>query len=170
MNLQEAIAAALEFEKKVRDHYLRGATEIADPRGRRVFATLGKEEQGHVDYLEHCLARWKKTGKVPDVPLETVLPKGVKWIEQEKEKLSARKDERVATRAELTALETALQYERESDAFYRKLVSELPREDQPLFDKFIRIEDAHLALVQAQLEAVQGRGFWFDISEFIQDG
>ena len=170
MNLQEAIAAALEFEKKVRDHYLRGAAEIADPKGRRVFATLGKEEQGHVDYLDRCLAQWRKTGKVPDVPLESVLPEGVQWIEEAKAKLSVRKDKRVATKAELAALETALQYEQESDAFYRKLVSELPRQDQPLFDKFLRIEDGHLALVQAQLDAVRGRGFWFDLSEFIQDG
>jgi rubrerythrin len=170
VNLQEAIAVALEFEKKVRDHYLRGAREIADAKGRRVFAALGKEEQAHVDYLERCLAQWKKTGKVPNVPLGSVLPRGVKWIEEEKERLSARKDKRVATKTELDALKVALQYEKEGDAFYRKLVSELPKRDQPLFDKFLRIEDGHLALVQAQLDAVQGRGFWFDIAEFIQDG
>jgi rubrerythrin len=170
VNLQEAIAVALEFEKKVRDHYLRGAREIADAKGRRVFAALGKEEQAHVDYLERCLAQWKKTGKVPNVPLGSVLPVGVKWIEEEKERLSARKDKRVATKTELDALKVALQYEKEGDAFYRKLVSELPKKDQPLFDKFLRIEDGHLALVQAQLDAVQGRGFWFDIAEFIQDG
>lgn len=170
MNLQEAIVVALEFERKVRDHYLRGATDIVDSKGRRVFATLGKEEQRHVDYLDRCLAQWKKTGKVPDVPLESVFPKGVKWIEEETEKLSGRKDKRVATKTELDALRTALQYEKEADAFYRKLIPELRKEDQPLFDKFLRIEDGHLALVQAQLEVVQGRGFWFDISAFIQDG
>jgi len=170
VNLQEAIAVALEFERKVRDHYLRGASDIADPGGRRVFATLGKEEQRHVDYLDRCLAEWKRTGKVPDVPLESILPEGVKWIEEEKGKLSRRKDRRVATKTELDALRTALQHEQEADAFYRKLVVELRKEDRPLFDKFLRIEDGHLALVQAQLEAVQGRGFWFDLSAFIQDG
>lgn len=170
MNLQEAIAAALEFEKKVRDHYLRGADEIADPVGRRVFATLGKEEQGHVEYLEHCLARWKATGKVPDVPLKSVLPEGVKWIAEEQKKLSRRDGERVATSTELDALRTALRDEKEADAFYHELVSQLPHEDRPLFEKFLRIEDGHLALVQAQFDAVHGRGFWFDISAFIQDG
>ncbi|HEY6006213.1 MAG TPA: ferritin family protein [Anaeromyxobacter sp.] len=173
MNLQEAIVVALDFEKKVRDHYLRGAEDIADPKGRRVFATLAKEEQRHVDYLDRCLAEWRKNGKVPDLPLKSVLPDGVKWIEEEKKKLAAlaaRKGERAATETELTALKTAVRYERESDTFYRELVSELPRGDQRLFDKFLRIEDGHLALVQAQLDAVQGRGFWFDISEFIQDG
>jgi len=94
----------------------------------------------------------------------------VKWIEEEKKKLSARAGERVAAKTELDALRTALRYEKEGDALYHKLVSELPEEDQRLFDKFIGIEDRHLALVQAQLDAVQGRGFWFDISEFIQEG
>lgn len=170
MNLQQAIVVALDFEKKVRDHYLRGATDIADSQGRRVFATLGKEEQRHVDYLDRCIAEWKKTGKVPSVPLKSVLPEGVRWIEEEKKKLFTRKDERVATKTDLDALKTALQYEKEADAFYHKLVSELPKGEQPLFDNFLGIEDGHLALLQAQLDAVQGKGFWFDISEFIQDG
>jgi rubrerythrin len=170
VNLQEAIVVALEFERKVRDHYLRGAKDISDPQGQRVFATLGREEQRHVDYLDRCLAQWKETGKVPIVPLKSVFPEGVKWIEEEKKKLSARAGERVATKTELDALRTALRYEKEGDAFYHKLVSELPEEDQRLFHKFIGIEDRHLALVQAQLDAVQGRGFWFDISEFIQEG
>ena len=170
MNLQQAILVAIEFEKKVRDHYLRGAEYIADPRGRRVFATLASEERRHVDYLERCLAQWKQAGRVPDVPLKSVLPDGVKWIEEAKKALEVRKDERVATETELVALRTALQYEKETDGFYHGLVSELSKEDRTLFDKFLRTEDGHLALVQAQFDAVQGRGLWFDISEFIQDG
>jgi rubrerythrin len=170
VNLQEAIVVALDFEKKVRDHYLRGAQDIVDPRGRRVFATLGKEEQGHVDYLERCLAQWRKTGKVPDLPLKSVLPAGAKWIEEEKQKLAALGDARVATKTELDALTTAVEYEREADTFYRKLVSELPKQEQSLFQKFLGIEDGHLALVQAQFDAVMDRGLWFDISAFIGDG
>ncbi len=37
---------------------------------------------------------------------------------------------------------------------------------QVLFSKFLEIEDGHLAIVQAQLDSVQGMGFWFDIAEF----
>lgn len=166
MTLQEAIVIALDFEKKVRDHYLRGAKEIADPMGRRVFSLLGKEEQGHVDYLEHCLAQWKKSGKVANVPLKSVLPPGVKWIDEEKKRLAARKEKRVASKTEVEALRTALGYEKEAADFYHKLVAELPRADQSLFDKFLGIEDGHLTLVQAQLDSVQGLGFWFDVAEF----
>jgi rubrerythrin len=165
MKLQEAVTVAIDFEKKVRDHYLRGAKEIPDPQGRKVFATLGKEEQGHVDYLEHCLAHWKKTGKVPDAPLRSILPRGSKWIAAELKKLDG-KGKRVATKTELDALRLALQHEREADAFYHKLVAALPPGDQTLFSKFLEIEDGHLAIVQAQLDSVQGMGFWFDVAEF----
>jgi len=165
MKLQDAIAVAIDFEKKVRDHYLRGAKDIPEPQGRKVFTLLGKEEQGHVDYLEHCLAEWKKTGKVPNVPLKSVLPKGSKWIEAERKKLSGQ-GKRVATKTELDALKLALQHEKDADAFYHKLVGELPKEDQGLFSKFLEIEDGHLAIVQAQLDSVQGMGFWFDVAEF----
>ncbi len=165
MKLQDAIAVAIDFEKKVRDHYLRGAKEIPEPQGRKVFALLGKEEQGHVDYLEHCLAQWKKTGKVPNVPLKSVLPRGSKWIEGERKKLAGQA-KRVATKTELDALKLALQHEKDADGFYHKLVAELPAEERSLFAKFLEIEDGHLAIVQAQLDSVQGMGFWFDVAEF----
>jgi rubrerythrin len=165
VNLKEAIVVAIDFEKKVRDHYLRGAKDIPEPMGRKVFATLGKEEQGHVEYLEHCLAEWKKSGKIPKLPLKSILPGGAKWIEAERKKLAG-KGKRTASKTELDALKVALQHEREADAFYHKLVSELPEQERPLFDKFLGIEDGHLALVQAQLDSVQGMGFWFDVAEF----
>jgi rubrerythrin len=165
MKLQDAIGIAIDFEKKVRDHYLRGAKDIPDPLGRKVFTTLGREEQGHVEYLEHCLAEWKKTGKVPAAPLRSILPKGAKWIDAERKKLAG-KGKREASKTELDALKVALQHEKEADAFYHKLVAELPREEQTLFSKFLEIEDGHLAIVQAQLDSVQGMGFWFDVAEF----
>ncbi len=166
MNLQEAIGVALDFERKVRDHYRRGAKAIEDPQGRKLFETLAVEEQGHVDYLQFCLDDWKKTGKVPDRALKSVLPKDMKWIDGARKKLQGRPDRRVATADELNALKTALQYEKDADAFYHRLVQQLPREDQGLFEKFLRIEDGHVTLVQAQLDSLLGTGFWFDWMEF----
>jgi rubrerythrin len=165
MKLQDAIAVAIDFEQKVRDHYLKGAKDIPDPQGRKVFALLGKEEQGHVDYLQHSLAQWKKTGQVPNTPLKTILPKGSKWIEAERKKLAG-SGKRAPSKTELDALKVALQHEKEADTFYHKLVGELPKAEQALFAKFLEIEDSHLAIVQAQLDSVQGMGFWFDVAEF----
>ncbi len=166
MNLTEAIGVALDFERKVRDHYYRFAKVIEDAQGRRVFETLGTEEQGHVDYLERCLADWKKTAKVPARPLKSILPKGSKWIAAERKKIEGRPGKRIATVNELDALKTALKYEQDAGAFYHKLVKELPQDQQPLFQQFLGIEEGHLAIVQAQLDSVTGSGFWFDVMEF----
>ena len=166
MNLAEAIAMALDFERKVRDHYQRNGKAMSDPVGRNAFAVLAKEEQGHVDYLEHCLSEWKKTGKVPAVSMKSVLPQGVKWIEVARKRFSGRAETRIATASEIDALKVALQYEKDADAFYRRLVRDLPEGQQDLFAKFLSIEDGHLELVQAQLDSVVGTGFWFDVMEF----
>ena len=166
MKLGDAIGVALGFERKVRDHYQRSAEGIEDPLGRRVFQTLAAEEQGHVDYLEHCLVEWKETGRVPDRPLKTVLPRGSKWIEAARKKLQGRPDRRAAAAGELEALKTALQHEKEADAFYHRLVTQLPPDEQGLFEKFLGIEDGHVTLVQAELDCLLGTGFWFDVMEF----
>lgn len=166
MRLDEAIGVALEFERKVRDHYYREGKVIQDAAGRRAFETLATEEQGHVDYLERCLSEWLKTGKVGDVPMKSVLPRGQQWIAEARKKLEGRPGKRVAAANEVDALKIAVQYEKDADAFYRKLVSGLAEKERALFSKFIDIEDGHLDLVQAQLDSVLGSGFWFDVMEF----
>ena len=69
MKINEALKVAIGYENRVRDHYKNGAAQILDPKGKKVFETLGKEEQGHVDYLESRLDEWTKHGRVESVPL-----------------------------------------------------------------------------------------------------
>ena len=166
MTLDQAISTALDFEVKVRDHYLNSAKVLEDEKGKKLFELLGKEEEGHVAYLNHCLSEWKKSGKVSPKPLTSLLPKGVAWIDEAKKKLAKRPGRRTATGTELECVKLALAYENEASAFYRTLASGLPENERDLFVPFLGIEDGHLALVQAQLDAVQGLGFWFDTMEF----
>ena len=166
MTLQEAITTALDYEVKVRDHYVKGAKVLEDPKGKALFELLSREEQGHVDYLEHCLAEWKKTGKLTSDPVKTLLPKGIAWIDEAKKKLQKRPGKRVASATELESVKLALQYEKEASGFYRTLVATLHEKERDLFATFLTIEDGHVALVAAQLDAVQGLGFWFDTMEF----
>lgn len=170
MNLQEAIKIALEYENKVRDHYAKGAKAIQDAQGRKVFETLAKEEQGHVDYLQFCLDQWTKTGKVNITELKTVLPKGTEWIVTARKRLEKNPSKRVASANELELLKLALQMEVETSGFYRDLVGKLASADQALFAKFLDIEEGHVAIVQAELDSVQGLGYWFDVQEFALEG
>lgn len=166
MNLQEALNVALDYEHKVRDHYAKGAKTIEDPQGKKVFETLAREEQGHVDYLQHCLKQWTEQGKVDPKELKPVVAPGLAWLEEAKSALAGKHESRVATANEIELLKVAFDLETSTSAFYRDLVGKLPPSDRPLFDKFLEIEEGHVAIVQAELDAVQGMGFWFDVMEF----
>jgi rubrerythrin len=166
MNLQEALAVALDYEHKVRDHYAKGSKTIDNPQGKKVFETLAREEQGHVDYLKRCLQQWSEQGKVDPTEIKPVVAPGLDWVEKAKAELKNNPDKRVASAHELELLKIALQLEMTTSAFYRELVGKLPAADGALFSKFLEIEEGHVTIVQAELDAVQGLGFWFDVMEF----
>jgi hypothetical protein len=46
----------------------------------------------------------------------------------------------------------------------------LPPEGRPLFERFVEIENGHLAIVQAEMDVVSGLGYWFDMREFNIEG
>lgn len=166
MNLQEALNVALDYEHKVRDHYAKGAETIDNPQGKKVFETLAREEQGHVDYLQHCLDQWTKEGKVDPGEIKPVVAPGLAWVEKAKAELQKNPAKRTASENEVSLLKVALELELKTSSFYRDLVGKLPEGDRALFDKFLEIEEGHVAIVQAELDAVQGMGFWFDVMEF----
>ncbi|MGZ5514901.1 MAG: hypothetical protein ACXW2O_07355, partial [Candidatus Aminicenantales bacterium] len=53
----------------------------------------------------------------------------------------------------------------ETSAFYGRVVKELPPEGKTLFERFVEIEHGHQDIVQAEMNAVAGNGYWFDIPE-----
>lgn len=163
MTLEEAIKTAINYETKVRDVYLDNVNSIVDETGRRVFEVLGKEEQGHVDYLESRLAEWRKTGEVSLAELKSVVP-AKNIIEAGVKKL----DYHMAARdygTEREMLTKALAMERETSAFYRRMVDELGN-DGVLFARFLEIEEGHEAIVQAELDYLNRSGTFFDFQEF----
>lgn len=166
MDLQQALNVALDYERKVRDHYATGAKLITDPHGRRVFEILAKEEQGHVDYLEHCLAQWGSSGVVPEMQLTPVVQPSSEWIEEAKRDLVQREQPRDANATELQLVKDALKLEIATSEFYEKLLKDIQAEHRPLFEKFLHLERGHVQIVQAELDSLQGTGFWFDVAEF----
>lgn len=170
MNLQEALNVALDYEHKVRDHYAKGSKTIENPQGKKVFETLAREEQGHVDYLKNCLKQWTEQGKVEPGDLTPVLAPGLDWLDKAKAELKNKAEKRVATANEVELLKVALELELKTSGFYRELVGSLPEGERVLFDKFLEIEEGHVTIVQAELDAVQGMGFWFDVMEFSLEG
>ena len=159
-----AIRTALEYERRVRGVYADAVARATDETGKKVFEVLAEEEQGHIDYLEERLARLQETGSVEAGGLETKIP-SKKAIEAGVRALGD-KLEGADHGAEVELLRKALTVEEETSAFYRRMVEELPPEGQAFFRPFLAIEEGHVAVVQAEIDAVSGMGFWFDFQEF----
>ncbi len=167
MTLEEAIVSALDFEKKVRDHYSFAAQNGKDPAGKKFFALLAREEQGHVDYLEERLREFRSSGKVGGSELPTVIPKS-DWTIEGSEKLEASAAKRDYS-GDVERLFTALKLEDEATEHYKKLVAALGPEGKALFQRFLDIEEGHTALVQAEVDVATRTGFFYDFQEFNQE-
>jgi rubrerythrin len=164
MNLEEAIKTSLEYENNVADVYKKYADKFSSEVGKKIFKTLGKEEEDHVAYLESKLEQWQKTGKVTVDNLKTTVP-NVEDIKKNVKKLKkVAKQEGVDN--EIEYFEKALEMEIKTSNFYKQLVKDLPAEDKELFVQFIEIEEGHEAIVRAEIDNARGLGFWFDYQEF----
>ncbi len=164
MTVEEAIISALDYERKVRDYYVLAARSIDDPKGKEVFGALADEEQGHVDYLESRLEHWRENGSLDTIELTTTFPSR-QWIKEgmaQMRKVSLKRD----YSNEIKMLKVALKLEEEVSDHYKKLVAGLQDEAQVMFRRFLDIEDGHTAIVQAEIDALEGNGFWFDFAEF----
>ena len=167
MTLEEAIVHAIEYENRIRDVYRKAAEACANPKGKKVLSVLADEEQGHVAYLQHRLKEWRAEGKVqiPDlasaIPAPNAIAAGAKELaDRMREKASA------PSASDVALVSEALQVEVETSQFYEQLVRDLPAEHRPLFERFVEIEQGHVAIVQAELDNLKGLGFWFDMQEF----
>jgi rubrerythrin len=162
--VETAIRQALEYEARVRGVYAKALAQAADPVGRRVFETLAGEEQGHIDYLQSKLETLLVTGTLAPGDLATAIPSR-ETIEANVARLERALSPSAGV-AEADLLRQALEVELETSAFYKRMVEELPKEGRDFFAPFLRIEEGHVAIVQAELDAVQRLGFWFDYREF----
>ena len=165
MTIEEAIKTAIEYEKRVRDMYVEALDESTDAVARRIFQLMADEEHNHVLYLEAKLGQWITKQELFFDDLDTALPSS-DTIQGEAEKLENTLLEKKDHAQELQLLEKARALEIETSDFYRKLTAELPEQGQAFFKRFLEIEDGHLGLVQAEIDALNGPGYWFDIQEF----
>lgn len=164
MTVEEAIKNAIEYETKVRDVYLEALDKATDENGKRIFKLMASEEQHHLDILYATLAKWQASGELTIEGLRTALPSKERIIEGT-QKMQAKVSE-ADYGAEINMLQKALEAEKVTASFYKKMVEELPGEAQKMFAQFVEIEEGHLALVQAELDSVSQSGFWFGVQEF----
>ena len=164
MEIGKALAAAIDFEKRVAAAYGDAIKGARAPEAIRVFRLLEREERDHVAYLEYKLSLWRSEGALDAADLGTEVPSAEEFREGvAKIKALAR---RPAPPEEVGALKRALDLERETSDFYSRLAATLDAEGRSFFARFLEIEDGHLALVAAELSALERTGYWFDLAEF----
>lgn len=164
MTIEEAIKTGIEYELEVRHVYSEAAKKFKDPVARKIFTVLADEEDRHVMYLESRLEEWQKTGAVTAEALETAIP-SKEAIDAALARLTRRMAEQDYG-VELEMLKKALHLEVDATAFFQRMVAELKDEERKLFARFVEIEQGHEAIVQAEIDALTGLGFWFDYAEF----
>lgn len=164
MTLEEAIQAALEYERRVCHLYRRAARDPALAPGREFFGMMADEEEGHVAWLEERLAEWKRDGRVKPRRLDSTVP-GAERLAARAESLDLAAAPPGASRSpeaqELAYLEEALVAETETSIFYERVVGELPEEQAELFRPFLEIEHGHRAFVEFQMDMVARLGEWW---------
>jgi len=164
MTIEEAIKTAIEYEIRIRDIYREAVAAVDDEVGKRIFETLSQDEQHHIDYLEHKLEQFQKTGIIEPGTIESAIP------DQESINREADKVKSLATKDFLgikqQMLSKALKVEVETSDFYQKMVNELPADTRPLFERFLEIENNHIKAVQFELDYLSKTGYWFDFKEF----
>ncbi len=136
---------------------------------KKLLKQLAAEEQDHVTYLVERLKEWKDTGVVG----EQAIPRRVPGPEQIastvrvlKDQISRKASNVVDPESDLAMLNRALEVERETSAFYTQMSQELPRSQRSLFERFLEIEKGHLAIVEAEIDILNGSGYWFGLQEF----
>ena len=164
MTIEEAIKTAIEYEIRIRDVYLEAVAAVDDEAGKRIFETLGQDEQRHIDYLEHKLAQFQQTGAIQPERLDSAIPDQTS-IQQEADKIKA-----LTTKDYLgikqQMLSRALEAEIETSNFYQEMIDALPADARPLFERFLEIENNHIKAVQFELDYMSKTGYWFDFKEF----
>jgi rubrerythrin len=164
MKLGEAIQTAIDYETKVLNVYQKAADTVSGSVGKRLFQTLAREEQYHVDYLKKKLDQWKETGRLTVEGLKSSNP-DLEAITSDIGKLESRMSEEDHG-DEKQMLSKALTVEVETSQFYKKMIGEMSEEGRQLFSRFMIIEDGHIAAVQAELDFINSSGYWFDSKEF----
>jgi rubrerythrin len=164
MKIEEAIKTAIAYELKIRDIYREAEAAVSDDIGKRIFATLGEDEQHHIDYLHHKLEQWRTSGKLVPESLDSAVPSR-EIVQQEAAKVKPLISQDFhGVRQQM--LSKALKLEIETSDFYRKMVAELPTEGQEMFQRFLEIENNHIQAVQFELDYLGKTGYWFDFKEF----
>lgn len=154
---------ALEFEKKIRDLYVSAVDIIDDDRGKKIFRTLAKEEQSHIDYLEHSIATLADQGTISLTTFKTIVP-DTKDLTKNIESMKVTIPEQMLGDIK-RVLSSALQLEEETTQYYENAFEGAEGDIREVLAKFITIEQRHTEVVRFELDHASRNGYWLGFPE-----
>lgn len=168
MELEKALQSALEYEKRIRDLYMEAVAATDEPAGKKIYQELADDEQNHVAYLESRLEEWQKTGAITSEKLASSIPDKAAIQKAAADLKSKFKEDSRGLKQQM--LSRALEMEIETSRFYEQLVEQVSAAHQPMFARFLEIENNHIEAVQFELDHLTQTGFWYGFEEFDMEG
>ena len=154
---------ALEFEKKIRDLYVSAVDIIDDERGKKIFRTLAKEEQSHIDFLEHSIAALADQGTISLKTFKTIVP-DTKDLSKNIESMKVTIPEQMLGDIK-RVLSSALKLEEETTQYYENAFAAAEGDIREVLAKFITIEQRHTEVVRFELDHASRNGYWLGFPE-----
>jgi rubrerythrin len=158
-----ALRKALEAEQEGTRLYLEYGGKTNDPTGKKMFAALAADEEDHAKILSEQIERLEKgLAWCAYSPEESALEKlrpNLKTVEARKRSTEGMND--------LDALRMALAQEQAAIELYRRESETLEDEQaKEMYRRLAAMEESHYDLIQAQIDYIEGTGYWFGIPEF----
>lgn len=163
MDSADIFMTALRYEEKVRDLYLSAVDIVDDKRGKELFKGLADDEQSHIDFLKYSLDALKSEGNIEVGKLMTSIPSQEQILSQI-EKMKAKIPEKMLGDVK-RVLNSALQLEIETSAFYLDASKKTEGVIKEILEKFVVIENRHVEVVQVELDYASKNGHWFNFME-----
>ncbi len=151
------VQRAIQTEYDGQRFYTRAAEEVKDPKGRAMFAQLAKDEVYHVEVIKNLYR-----DLLADAEADPV--KGYPIFQNRKKEGKGKPTD---FKNEFEVLQRALENEAVARDFYREHARDFQaKEAEDVFQDLMEMEEGHIRLLQAELDFLEQRGFWFDHMEF----
>ena len=155
-----ALDVALNNETREREFYLKHAERTKNPVGKAMFQQIADEELEHYERLKELHEKWEKQEMWPETIPLTV--KGTEIMDVLKGVLQGVDKAAESDADDLKAIQTAIEFEAQGEAFYAKLRDQVtdPKE-KAFFDLLSKIEHEHYLSLKESEEYFLDPAAWF---------
>jgi len=159
----KALEIAINAEKQGLRTYQEFAYKTKDESGKNMFIRLAMDEFEHMSILE----KQRESIQGKECWLSVKLEKSD--IEKLTPALKTKIQKIKGTEGldQMSALRTALDLEDRAIKFYREQAQvSIDPKAKDMYERLVKMEQAHYELIQAEIDYIEKTGFWFNIREF----